>query len=362
MPSGSLSLGVPTDAEALAARPALDRAGYAAAIAAAWRQSLESVLEAGRQLVAAKAALAHGEFEAMVEGDLPFGPRSARMLMAVAKDPRLSDRNHGSALPASWRTLYELSKLDGDSFQAALAAGTIKPDMERKEARALRRGDRRLERLARAEELAAAPVPLEHIVAGGRRYAVLYADPAWEHKTWSEAGKEKSQENHYPTMTQAELLALPVGDLAAPSAALFLWTTGGHLANALALMAAWGFDYRAHQVWLKTNADGTPKRITGYWFIAVHELLLLGVRGDMPAPVMGTQAESVIAEPWTGKHSEKPARFRELIEETFPGVAKLELFCRGAPAPGWDGWGNECDSSGAPAPSHRPCGPSRPAL
>ncbi len=334
------------------APPPTSRADYANRITEAWQRSLQGILEAGRDLIAAKEALPHGEFQAMVESDLPFGPRSARMLMAVAKHPRLSDRNHGSDLPASWRTLYELSKLDDDSFAAALEGGKIRPDMERQEARALRTEERRQERLAKVEALAAAPPkPLPGAEADAapeapaRRYGVIYADPAWKHHTWSEAGKQKSPENHYPTMTQEELLALPVRDLAGPRAALSMWTTGGHLANALQLMAAWGFEYRSHQVWLKTYPDGQPRRGTGYWFVNVHELLLLGVRGDMPAPVMGTQPESVISAP-VGRHSEKPAIFRRQIEDTFPGVSRLELFCRGAPAAGWDGWGNECAAEG----------------
>jgi hypothetical protein len=40
-----------------------------------------------------------------------FDPRTARMLMTVAKHPIISNRNHGSVLPPSWRTLYELTKL-----------------------------------------------------------------------------------------------------------------------------------------------------------------------------------------------------------------------------------------------------------
>jgi hypothetical protein len=53
----------------------------------------------------------HGEFLAMVENDLPFGDRTARRLMAIARDPRISNRTHASILPPSWMTLYELTKL-----------------------------------------------------------------------------------------------------------------------------------------------------------------------------------------------------------------------------------------------------------
>jgi N6-adenosine-specific RNA methylase IME4 len=37
--------------------------------------------------------------------------------------------------------------------------------------------------------------------------------------------------------------------------------------------------------------------------------------------------------------------FAEQIERLYPGVPKLELFCR-SPRPGWDVWGFEADGGG----------------
>ena len=51
-------------------------------------------------------------------------------------------------------------------------------------------------------------------------------------------------------------------------------------------MAAWGFTYKTHFVWVKDKIG------TGYWNRNKHELLLVGTRGDVPAPAMGTQFES----------------------------------------------------------------------
>jgi hypothetical protein len=50
--------------------------------------------------------LDHGEFVAMVEADLPFHERTARMLMAIGSDERIAKRKHVAALPPSWGTLY----------------------------------------------------------------------------------------------------------------------------------------------------------------------------------------------------------------------------------------------------------------
>ncbi len=87
-------------------------------------------------LLDAKSALAHGEFQTMVESDLPFGPRTARMLMAIGHDKRLTKATHVSLLPPSWGTLYQLTKLGDDEFNAALADGTIRPDLNRSDIRA----------------------------------------------------------------------------------------------------------------------------------------------------------------------------------------------------------------------------------
>jgi Protein of unknown function (DUF3102) len=114
---------------------------WTAKILAAWRSSIEGLLECGRLLAAAKEALPHGEFQNMVERDLPFGPRTAQRLMAIAADPRLAKATHASLLPNSWDTLYELTRLDDATFQQRIADGSIYPEMGRTEAIALRKTD-----------------------------------------------------------------------------------------------------------------------------------------------------------------------------------------------------------------------------
>ena len=41
-------------------------------------------------------------------------------------------------------------------------------------------------------------------------YSVIYADPAWRFETFSDKGKGRAPEQHYETMTIAEMAALPV--------------------------------------------------------------------------------------------------------------------------------------------------------
>ena len=102
-------------------------------IGAAWQKSTEAIFETGRLIAEAKGALAHGEFAKMIETDLPFGAPTARKLMIISGDERLSERAHVHVLPPHWGTLYELTKLDDETFEARIADKTIRPEMQRKD-------------------------------------------------------------------------------------------------------------------------------------------------------------------------------------------------------------------------------------
>lgn len=70
---------------------------------------------------------------------LPFEPSTARRLMAVASDSRITNRAHGHVLPPSWRSLYKLTKLPDKPFETGIADGTICPGMKRSEISAMLR-------------------------------------------------------------------------------------------------------------------------------------------------------------------------------------------------------------------------------
>jgi hypothetical protein len=106
---------------------------YADRITTTWRKATGSIIETGALLLEAKDRVEHGEFEEMIERELPFGPRAARMLMDIARNPILSDRNHGSVLPPSWRTLYELTRLSEPVLLAKIKDHSIHPEMERRD-------------------------------------------------------------------------------------------------------------------------------------------------------------------------------------------------------------------------------------
>jgi N6-adenosine-specific RNA methylase IME4 len=125
-----------------------------------------------------------------------------------------------------------------------------------------------------------------------------------------------------------------VASIAADDCALFCWATVPMLPHALVVVAAWGFDYRTHWIWEKDRIG------TGYWNRNKHELLLLGIKGDIPAPAPGSQWPSLI-EAAVGAHSAKPDDFLEMIDAYFPTLPKIELNRRGPPRQGWTAWGNE---------------------
>jgi len=294
-----------------------ERVRWVGRINAAWRQSVADIIETGKLIAAAKRALP-GEFEAMIERDLCFGARTARRLMAIANDTRL--RTHGSALPASWRTLYELSRLGDDEFDAAVAAGAINAEMQRKDVAQFLNDQRDAGLAARRLEWPA------------DKFGLIYADPPWRFEPVT-TGCNRATENHYPTMALDDICALPVANLTANHAVLFLWVPPCHLANAFSVIEAWGFAYNASMVWVKDKVG------TGYVVRQRHELLLIGKRGDMPAPEPRDRPESVIEAP-RGKHSAKPVEVYDVLERMYPHAPKIELFSR-TPREGWAAWGNE---------------------
>ena len=168
----------------------------------------------------------------------------------------------------------------------------------------------------------------------GGKYGVLYVDAGWRFEPYSrETGMDRAADNHYATSTLEQIKAIDVASIAAPDCVLFMWATAPMMPQALAVMAAWGFAYKSQIVWDKEIIA------TGYWFRNRHELLLVGTRGQVPAPAMGTQWPSVMVKRRTA-HSVKPEWAYELIENYFPSLPKIELFARRARA-GWSSWGAE---------------------
>lgn len=94
------------------------RSEYADRISAAYREAVEAIFRTGDLLIDAKDGLPHGEFTPMIEEEVPFSPRTARKLMAIARDERLRKRTIPSVLPSAWTTLHRLTRLSDGEWKA----------------------------------------------------------------------------------------------------------------------------------------------------------------------------------------------------------------------------------------------------
>lgn len=184
------------------------------------------------------------------------------------------------------------------------------------------------------------------------KYGALLIDPPTPFKTYSDKGKDRSAERHYPTMTWDALAALPVQNLMADDCAVFLWTCWPTLLQSLELGAAWGLQYKTCAfLWAKTNRSAVNRFVTvddppnwfmglGYWTRANTEPCLLFTKGKPKRKARNIRQLLVSA---IQRHSQKPDAIYGQIESLVDG-AYCELFARQR-WPGWDAWGNEVEST-----------------
>lgn len=175
-----------------------------------------------------------------------------------------------------------------------------------------------------------------------KTYKVIYADPPWRFVGMnklnaSTGGKELT--DHYPTMTDAELLALPVVEICEKNCLLFLWAVHSKLPFAIQCMEAWGFTYSTVAFeWLKRTSTGKPVCFMGRWVTGgAIELCLLGKRGSVPR--ISKTVRRLIDAP-RREHSQKPPEARERIVQLVGDIPRIELFSR-EQISGWDCWGDQ---------------------
>jgi N6-adenosine-specific RNA methylase IME4 len=179
----------------------------------------------------------------------------------------------------------------------------------------------------------------------GRRFSTILADPPWQFQ--NKTGKiapEHRRLNRYGTMTLEEIKALPVAEIAAEPSHLYLWVPNALLAEGLAVMEAWGFNYKSNIVWRKIRKDGgSDGRGVGFYFRNITELVLFGVRGKNARTLKPARTQTNFIESRKRKHSRKPDELYPIIESCSPGPF-LELFARGRRR-GWKAWGNQANAS-----------------
>jgi N6-adenosine-specific RNA methylase IME4 len=183
---------------------------------------------------------------------------------------------------------------------------------------------------------------------GKRRFATVLADPPWQFQNRTgKVAPEHRRLSRYGTMTLDEIKSLPVAEIVAPVAHLYLWVPNALLPEGLAVMAAWGFHYKSNIVWHKIRKDGgSDGRGVGFYFRNVTELVLFGIRGKNARTLAPGRRQVNYLATRKREHSRKPDEQYDIIEACSRGPF-IELFARGT-RPNWTNWGYQADDSYQP--------------
>jgi N6-adenosine-specific RNA methylase IME4 len=184
-------------------------------------------------------------------------------------------------------------------------------------------------------------VPDESLFSGAPlgQARVLYADPPWRFKAFSEKNASKMPQAHYQCMTIEAIRALPVASLADPRGCwLLMWCTSPMLDQQIEVLKAWGFTYKTQGQWEKLSKNGKLMMGTGHIFRSCSEPYIVGSIGK---PKQNVKNWVNVLRARRREHSRKPDEMRENIERAWDGPY-VELFGRQA-WPGWCVLGNQVD-------------------
>ena len=176
-------------------------------------------------------------------------------------------------------------------------------------------------------------------IPAGVRFGCIMADPGIAFRTYSPKGEgPRSPQAHYRCNPIAALSALPVADIAADNAFLFLWVPLRSIDLVVPLITAWGFNFSGSAfVWVKQSKTGNCWAFgTGYGTRKAVEVCWLGRRGN-PRRKSKSVRELIVAP--QREHSRKPDEVYERIEALGDGPF-LELFAR-QQWPNWIAVGDE---------------------
>ncbi|GAA5953803.1 hypothetical protein JCM8115_004161 [Rhodotorula mucilaginosa] len=163
------------------------------------------------------------------------------------------------------------------------------------------------------------------------KFDVLVADPPWA----------IHQELPYGTLTDDEMMRMPVGAMQDEGGLLFLWVTGRAMELGRECLKAWGYERIDELVWVKTNQLQGLIRTgrTGHWLNHSKEHCLVAVRRSATSPDSpprlrswfnrGLDTQVLLAE--VRETSRKPDELYDMIERILGGQAqgrKVELFGR----------------------------------
>jgi len=172
-----------------------------------------------------------------------------------------------------------------------------------------------------------------------KKYNIIYADPAWYFKTYSDKGNKRSAVQHYNCMSINDIYDLPVNAICNDDCILFIWVIDPMLPEAMEVIKRWGFKYKTVAfTWVKENkkSEGYFTGL-GYWTRANPEMCLLATKGK-PKRLCKAVKQLIISK--RQEHSKKPDEIRNRIIQLCGDLPKIELFARQR-VKGWDCWGNQ---------------------
>lgn len=187
----------------------------------------------------------------------------------------------------------------------------------------------------------------------GKKFSTILADPPWQFQNRTgKVAPEHRRLNRYGTMALDAIKKLPVSAACADTTHLYLWVPNALLPEGLAVLMAWGFQYKSNIIWHKIRKDGGPDgRGVGFYFRNVTEVVLFGVRGKNARTLPPGRSQVNFLKTQKREHSRKPDEFYGIVESCSPGPY-LEMFARGS-RPGWSTWGNQADDYAPDWPTYK---------
>ena len=184
------------------------------------------------------------------------------------------------------------------------------------------------------------------------KYNIIYADPPWAMgylKGGITAGSIKGGEKlPYSTMSNEAIMKLPIKNMSADDAFLFIWFTDNRIPLISELMEAWGFKYNCLAfVWNKISKykEGVVRTTLTPYTRRSCEYCFLGIKGKPKSMLKDRYVLQYV--PWasqTRKHSVKPPEVKNRIVRLCGDRPRIELFSR-EKTEGWDVMGYQVKDS-----------------
>lgn len=195
-----------------------------------------------------------------------------------------------------------------------------------------------------------------------KTFQVICCDPPYAfNDKLNNSSTPRGAEANYTTMTNADIMALPVKQIADPDGCILaLWCPSSLMQVGLDVMKAWGFEQKTTYIWVKTKKEPIKSAVKandindilgfgmGRTFRASHELALIGINNTGIYKQLENKSQRSVSLAENLGHSTKPEMLQDSLELMFPKAKAegklVELFARRA-RPDWVCLGNECPSS-----------------